>query len=134
MVAIVALTVVWPPVPGVRSSAIFVIVTAAVVAPPPVHLVTAVAAGAQDASAVECHRVALYNSLQQPRGENQVNPTRTVGVVAIANFRYELFAAGVHASSHVVRSRPPLTYDHSSCATMRAADMRSRVAGCGSSS
>ena len=42
-VAVLALAAVWPPLPGVRSSAIFVIVTVAVVlAPPPVHLVTAV--------------------------------------------------------------------------------------------
>ena len=43
-VVIVALAAVWPPLPGVRSSAIFVIVTVAVLlAPPPVHHVTAVA-------------------------------------------------------------------------------------------
>ena len=38
-----------PPIPGVRSPAIFVIVTAAVVAPPPVHPVTAVAVAATTA-------------------------------------------------------------------------------------
>ena len=43
-VAVLALAAVWPPLPGVLSSAIFVIVTVAVLlAPPPVHLVTAVA-------------------------------------------------------------------------------------------
>ena len=51
-VAVVALAVeVWLPVPGVWSSAIFVIVTVAVLlAPPPVHLVTAVAGAATAAT------------------------------------------------------------------------------------
>ena len=37
-IAVLALAVVWPPLPGVRSSAIFVIVTAAVLLAPPTSI------------------------------------------------------------------------------------------------
>ena len=61
VVAIVALAVVWPPVPGVRSSAIFVIVTgAAVLAPPPVHLVTAVAVAAPASTPLRTRRARTH--------------------------------------------------------------------------
>jgi hypothetical protein len=53
-VAVVALAAVWHPIPGVRSSAIFVIVmtitVAVILAPPPVHLVTVVAVTAPAAT------------------------------------------------------------------------------------
>ena len=56
-VAVLALAAVWPPLPGVRSSAIFVIVTAAVLlAPLPVHLVTAVAFAAPAATPLTTRR------------------------------------------------------------------------------
>ena len=46
VVMVVALAAVWHLIPGIWLSAIFVIVMAAVVAPPPVHLVSAVAVAA----------------------------------------------------------------------------------------
>lgn len=69
------MAVVWPPLPGVRSSAIFVIVTVAVLrAPPPVHIVTAVAVAAP----LTTVRATMHSAsaLQQPEndGENAGRP------------------------------------------------------------
>jgi len=62
-VAKVALAAVWYPIPGVRSSAIFVIVMAAVVFPPPTeHLVTAIAVMAPAATPLTTIRATAMHS------------------------------------------------------------------------
>jgi hypothetical protein len=67
VVAFVALAApAWHPIPGVRSSAIFVIVTFAVVASPTVHLATAVAIAATAATRCTTRRATATHSVTSP--------------------------------------------------------------------